>query len=74
VALGNAIFVRNRNSLIKNEQSMRSSAIQTGADEPRWGRPAIGLIESLKIQGTTYCFAFFGVAQLEIKLPLRNEG
>jgi len=30
VAIGNAIFVRNRNSLTNNEQSMRSFAIQTG--------------------------------------------
>jgi hypothetical protein len=41
--------------------------------EPSWnGRPAIGLIESLKIRGMTYCFAFFRVGQLEIKLPLRK--
>jgi hypothetical protein len=32
VAFGNAIFVRDRNSLTKNEQSMRSFAIQTGPD------------------------------------------
>jgi hypothetical protein len=32
VAIGNAIFVRNRNSLPKSEQSMRSFAIQTGPD------------------------------------------
>jgi hypothetical protein len=32
VAIGNAIFVRDRNWLTKNEQSMRSFAIQTGPD------------------------------------------
>jgi hypothetical protein len=32
VEIGNAIFVRDRNSLTKYEQSMRSFAIQTGSD------------------------------------------
>jgi hypothetical protein len=32
VPIGKAIFVRDRNSLTKNEQSMRSSAIQTDPD------------------------------------------
>jgi hypothetical protein len=32
VAIGNAIFVRDRNSLTKNEQSMRLFVIQTGPD------------------------------------------
>jgi len=56
VATANAIFVRNRNSLTKSEQPMRSFAIQTGSDGTKveWGWPAIDLIESLKIQGMTY--------------------
>jgi hypothetical protein len=50
--MGNAIFVRDRNSLTKNEQSMRTFAIQTGRMKPSWnGWPAIGLIESLKKRG-----------------------
>jgi hypothetical protein len=32
VAIANAISVRNRNSLTKSEQPMRSFAIQTGSD------------------------------------------
>jgi hypothetical protein len=35
VAIGNATFVRDRNSLTKNEQSMQSFAIQTGRMETR---------------------------------------
>jgi hypothetical protein len=40
VAIVNAIFVRNRNSLAKSEQSMRSFAIQTGPDGSKLERPA----------------------------------
>jgi hypothetical protein len=40
VAIGNAIFVQNRNSLTKNEQSMRSFAIQTGPDGTKLEWPA----------------------------------
>jgi hypothetical protein len=73
VAIGNAIFVRDRNSLTKNEQSMRSFALQTGPDETKLeGWPTIGLIESLKIQGDDQLSCFFRVGQLVIKLPLRK--
>jgi hypothetical protein len=41
VAIGNAIFVRDRNSLTKNEQSMRSFALQTGADVTKLDAEAI---------------------------------
>jgi len=65
VAIGNAIFVRNPNSLTKNEQSMRSFAIQTGRDGHRLNRIS-------KIQEDDLLLCFFRVGQLEIKLPLRK--
>jgi hypothetical protein len=74
VAIGNAIFVRDRNSLTKNEQPMRSFAIQTGPDGTKLEWPASQRLESnlQKYRGMTYCFAFFRVGQLEIKFPPRR--
>jgi len=74
VAIGNAIFVRDRNWLAKNEQSMRSFAIQTGPYGTKLEWLASHRLNriSKKYRGMTYCFAFFRVGQLEIKLPLRK--
>jgi hypothetical protein len=64
-AIGNAIFVRDRKSLTKNEQSKWNQAGMAG-------QPS-GLLESLKIQGMTYCFAFSRVGQLETAAISRSN-
>jgi hypothetical protein len=47
VAIGNAMFVRDRNTLTNNEQPMDHLSFKRARMEPSWnGWPAIGLIES----------------------------
>jgi hypothetical protein len=60
VAIGNAMFVRDRNTLTNNEQPMDHLSFKRARMEPSWnGWPAIGLIESLKIQGDDALFCIF---------------
>jgi hypothetical protein len=60
VAIGNVIFVRDRNSLTNSEQPMRSFAIQKGPDGTKLELLASHRLNriSKKYRGMTYCFAF----------------
>jgi hypothetical protein len=54
VAIGNAIFVRDRNWLTKNEQSTPSFAIQTGPDGTR-----LEWLASYRVNSDDLLFRFF---------------